>query len=363
MTTWNHVLWCPTQTFMWLFSSLFPVESPVELSKFGSGKVGLGLPKTPRVAPVGDSAVLIVPVCFLRFWRWFSRKKNGRPIRSKNVAIRATAIWMIYSCWFKAEVTSPRYGGSIWCYPKCCHQHLFEKTQNASLPLQTPFQCVVFFSFTPNTLALFFQDVWKDSTHLRSQLVLVLWDLLIFLVSKSHWISSNFSMFCPSSFQSKSIHHLLLFLPHTYHPPWQISTSNRCYFLIPGTQMTFVLNGKGLFYLWGWPSKIEVIKGFQAYIYIYICTWHASPGIGYLPLSSPHGCLVEGVHLFGPRFLPGIEVLHGKVTAWLRRRDPRFQQGFFPEVLFFWNNKTVWHQTEKEGNKENCSLKEKKEIG
>jgi len=34
---------------MLLFSSLFPVESPVELSKFGSGKVGLGLPKTPRV--------------------------------------------------------------------------------------------------------------------------------------------------------------------------------------------------------------------------------------------------------------------------------------------------------------------------
>ena len=101
--------------------------------------------------------------------------------------------------------------------------------------------------------------------------------------------------------------------------------------LIPGTQMTLVLNGKGLV-LWGWPSKIEVIKGFQANTYMYLRV-NASPGIGYLPLSPPHGCLVEGVHLFGSRFLPGIEVLHGKVTAWTTKRSP-FPAGVFRRFFF-----------------------------
>ena len=102
------------------------------------------------------------------------------------------------------------------------------------------------------------------------------------------------------------------------------------------------------------------VPGIYIYIYTYVPDMHPLVS-GIFPCLPPHGCLVEGVHLFGPRFLSGIEVLHGKVTAWLPRRDLRFPAGVFPEVLVFLKQENwVWHQTEKEGNQRKTVLKKTK---
>lgn len=96
---------------MWLFSSLFfPVESPVELSKFGSGKVGLGLPKTPRVAPVGDSAVLIVPFVFYVSGGGFPGKKMAGLFEAKmSQSVQQQSGWFIHVGLSRSNISKIRW--------------------------------------------------------------------------------------------------------------------------------------------------------------------------------------------------------------------------------------------------------------
>ena len=299
---------------------------------------------------------------FLRFWRWFSRKKMAGLFEAKmSQSVQQQSGWFIHVGLSRSDISKIRWVNMV--LPEML----------PSTPLQKDPKRI---SSPTNT-----NSVWLSSHSLPIP-------YNVFSIRLKRFHSSKVTTgTCPMRFVDFPRFQITLNFFQVFHLlsiffPVKINPSSPAVLApyLPPTLTNIPIKPLVLFDTWNpndpcfeWKRPCFVGLTFKnrghqrvpgIYIYTYVPDMHPLVS-GIFPCLPPHGCLVEGVHLFGPRFLSGIEVLHGKVTAWLPRRDLRFPAGVFPEVLFFWNKKTEFDTKQKRrGIKEKLFLrKQKKDIG